>query len=82
MNNLTDRQREVLQAIGRLTLSLGVSPTFRELAAELGISEKAAFDNVTALERKRAVTREKGRSRGIVVAGACPCCGREYDTSD
>jgi repressor LexA len=41
-------------------------PTYREICTHLGYaSPKAAADLLTALEKKRIVKRDKGRSRGI-----------------
>lgn len=57
MRPLTDRQREVLCAIDKLTAQHGYPPTYRELLVVLGIrSPHALVCHLRALKRKSAVT--------------------------
>lgn len=80
MKKLTERQQNVLDVIARLSMALGKSPTYRELAAELNVTSKCVVDHIAALERKGAIIKAgKNKARAIVIVGYCPCCGREYD---
>ena len=65
---LTERQGECLAAIEALIERLGVPPTFRELADELGVtSSNGVNDLLCRLERKGFITRVPWKSRGIRV---------------
>ena len=65
---LTNRQREVLQAIVDYRAARGYSPTLRELGAILGIgSTNGVNDNLKAIERKGYIRRDPIVARGIVV---------------
>ncbi len=50
MKKLTDRQLEILEAIGKLTEEFGRAPTVTELAKRLGISRQNTREHVWALK--------------------------------
>lgn len=68
---LTDRQRRVLELIQRHLRVTGVPPTRAEIARSLGFrSANAAEDHLRALARHGAIELTRGRSRGIrLIAG-------------
>ena len=64
---LTARQRDVLAFIVQHRERYGVSPTLKEIAAHFGFASPAgAQKHVLALEEKGALTRHKGRHRGLI----------------
>jgi repressor LexA len=76
MNNLTQRQLEILEFIQDFFRKERVAPTCREIAGHFGFkSPKAVTDHLCALEKKGYIRRYRGRSRGIeVLAIAGPTC--------
>lgn len=71
MADLTQRQREVLQAIVDMTDRLGWPPTLRELGEELGISSTYGVRcHLDALEDKGYIERQPNQSRAIRVLKA------------
>ena len=75
MRELTSRQRDVLQFIGRFSAEQGAPPTVREIGARFRMTPRAAFDHLRALERKGALQRRAsaGRtSRALTVVGPAP----------
>src|SRR5687768_13067206 len=68
MDELTDRQNEVLRLIRELTEVSGFPPTRAEIAERMGFrSVNAAEQHLRALEKKGAIEIEAGASRGIRV---------------
>jgi repressor LexA len=68
MEELTPRQRQVLDVIGRHLDEQGYPPTLREISAEIGTAGTvSALHHLEALERKGYLRREAGSSRGIVL---------------
>ena len=68
MDDLTDRQSEVLRLIRELTEVSGYPPTRAEIAAKMGFrSVNAAEQHLRALEKKGALEISSGASRGIRV---------------
>ncbi|HDQ14652.1 MAG TPA: transcriptional repressor LexA [Sediminispirochaeta sp.] len=65
MKQLTQRQKQVLDFIGRFVDSHGYPPSMREIASEFEISVKAAFDHVRALEKKEKIRCDFNRSRAL-----------------
>ncbi|MHC4249394.1 MAG: transcriptional repressor LexA [Planctomycetota bacterium] len=57
MRDLTDKQRRVLEIIKRGVRQRGSAPTYREIARALGVDVRAAYQHVTALERKGFLER-------------------------
>lgn len=63
---LTFRQKEILSFISGNLEEKGYPPTIREIAARFGIvSLNAVRVHLKALEKKRLISLDKGRSRGI-----------------
>lgn len=70
MEELTPRQRQVLDFVTFHLERRGYPPTLREIAAHLGISGTlGASKHLAALERKGLLRRSAGSSRGLAVAG-------------
>jgi repressor LexA len=68
MIELTRRQQQVLDFIGDYAEQHGSPPTLREISAHIGTSGTvSALRHVEALERKGALQRREGRSRGLVL---------------
>jgi repressor LexA len=79
-DGLTERQREVFDAIVRSIAALGFPPTVRELGVTLGVnSPNGMMYHLKALQRKGFIARDHDRARGIrVLKGGpapCPHCG-------
>lgn len=67
---VTQRQRETLEAIERLTCRDGAPPTFRELARELGLkTARVAHDRVLNMRKKGLIEPPKNKSRTLRI---CP----------
>lgn len=64
MRRLTEKQGRVLGLLQAAYRREGRSPTYEEMASELGVTVRAAFQHVLALERKGLVRRSR-RHRGI-----------------
>jgi repressor LexA len=68
MDELTDRQSEILRLIRELTEISGYPPTRAEIAERMGFrSVNAAEQHLRALEKKGAIEISSGASRGIRV---------------
>ena len=82
MLTLTERQQEILEFILGFIEEEGFPPTRAEIADALGFrSPNAAEDHLKALERKGAIERLSGTSRGIRLiggesAGGLPVIGK------
>ena len=73
MDELTDRQGEILRLIKELTEVSGFPPTRAEIAERMGFrSVNAAEQHLRALEKKGAIDIEAGASRGIRVHDVKP----------
>jgi len=73
MDELTERQSEILKLIRELTEVSGYPPTRAEIAERMGFrSVNAAEQHLRALERKGAIDISSGASRGIRVRDARP----------
>lgn len=67
MDELTDRQKEILQFILRTSEERGYPPTIREIGEEMEIrSTNGVNDHLKALERKGFLTRGEQQSRSLV----------------
>jgi repressor LexA len=70
MDELTERQAEILEWIRTHLDETGMPPTRAEIAAALGFrSPNAAEDHLKALARKGAIEMLPGTSRGIRIVG-------------
>jgi repressor LexA len=68
MDELTDRQHEILKLVRELTEVSGYPPTRAEIAQRMGFrSVNAAEQHLRALEKKGAIEISSGASRGIRV---------------
>ena len=73
VDELTDRQAEILRLIRELTEVSGFPPTRAEIAERMGFrSVNAAEQHLRALEKKGAIDIESGASRGIRVLDSRP----------
>src|SRR5262245_21460097 len=73
MDELTDRQNEILRLIRELTEVSGYPPTRAEIAERMGFrSVNAAEQHLRALEKKGAIEISSGASRGIRVLDGRP----------
>ena len=78
MNQLTQRQREVLEVVRSHLHETGYPPTRMEIARTLGFkSANAAEEHLKALERKGMLEIISGASRGIRLLGAAGGLGGE-----
>ena len=67
MEELTDRQKQILEFIVRETESRGYPPTIREIGEEMDIrSTNGVNDHLKALERKGYLNRGEQQSRALV----------------
>jgi repressor LexA len=73
MDELTERQSEILKLIRELTEVSGYPPTRAEIAERMGFrSVNAAEQHLRALEKKGAIEISSGASRGIRVRDGRP----------
>ncbi len=67
MEELTDRQREILNFIVKESETRGFPPTIREIGEEMNISStNGVNDHLKALERKGYIQRGEQQSRSLV----------------
>lgn len=67
MEQLTERQKEILRFIARAAEERGFPPTIREIGSEFGIrSTNGVNDHLKALERKGYLSRHDQQSRTLV----------------
>ena len=67
MKALTIRQQEILDFMKRFIKEHKYPPTIREIAGDFHISVKGAYDHVKALEKKKQIRCDLGRSRAIEI---------------
>ncbi|MBI5484785.1 MAG: transcriptional repressor LexA [Deltaproteobacteria bacterium] len=68
MQQLTDRQQQVLNIITSYIGRFGTPPSQREIAGELGVNGTLGImKHLNALEKKGYLNRREGSSRGIVL---------------
>ncbi|MBK5273768.1 MAG: repressor LexA [Desulfuromonadales bacterium] len=68
MQQLTDRQQQVLDIINDFISRAGCPPTLREIAERLGVNGTLGImKHLKALEKKGYLNRREGSSRGIVM---------------
>jgi repressor LexA len=73
VDNLTERQAEILRLVRELTEVSGFPPTRAEIAERMGFrSVNAAEQHLRALEKKGAIEISSGASRGIRVRDGRP----------
>jgi len=70
MEQLTPRQHQVLEIVGRFIADYGYPPSLRQIAEQLGVNGTLGImKHLTVLEKKGYLRRQGGSSRGIVLAG-------------
>ena len=68
MEELTRKQKEILEFIKKTMFKKGVSPTFREIMQFFGFkSIKTVQDHIKALERKGYIKKDPNKSRSIIL---------------
>jgi len=68
MEELTRKQKEILEFIKKTMFKKGVSPTFREIMQFFGFkSIKTVQDHLKALERKGYIKKDPNKSRSIIL---------------
>lgn len=67
LQGLTEPQKRLLQALESYIARNGISPTMRELAAEVGHGVAGVFKQIQRLERNGYVSRTAGKSRSLKV---------------
>lgn len=66
MNSLSERQRRILDFIGRFQQQHSYPPTIREIGQAVGISSTSVVDyNLKVLERQGLLRRDREVSRGL-----------------
>lgn len=70
MEQLTNAQNTLLQAIERLKRAMGMSPTVQELAVELGLKASSVFEGLKRLEDKGYIRRQARKARSIEILHA------------
>jgi repressor LexA len=82
-SSITDRQREIYDFIRATIDKRGIPPSMREIGEQFAIrSTNGVEGHLAALERSGLISRERGKSRSIVLAGserntaAVPLLGR------
>lgn len=69
MEELTLRQKEVLEIVSRHIEEYGYPPTLREIGAKLGVSGTlGVLKHLDALERKGYLRRQEGSTRSITLS--------------
>lgn len=70
MEQLTSRQKEVLEIVSRHIEEYGYPPTLREIGTKLGVSGTlGVLKHLEALEKKGYLRRQEGSTRGITLSG-------------
>ena len=67
MRKITIKQLQVLECIEWFINTYGYSPTIRELAELLKSDNKAVFEKLFILEKKRYIKTTSGKARSIVI---------------
>ncbi len=69
MHALSERQRRILDFIGRFQQQHGYPPTIREIGQAAGISSTSVVDyNLKVLEREGLLRRDREVSRGLIAS--------------
>ena len=64
-NGLNESQAKVLKTVSDFIAENGYSPTAKEIAEILNITQTSVFEQLSRLEKKRYITRQKGAARTI-----------------
>jgi len=81
MEELTQKQKDVLRMIQSWTEENGFPPSVRDVASFFDVSVTAAAQHLQALVRKNVIHREPGKGRALTVSEAWqPKSGKEEKT--
>src|SRR4030095_12775703 len=75
LRELTARQRDVLNFMRAFSARHGVPPTVREIGDKFGVTPRAAFDHLRALERKSMLERRPGGRTARALRAGEPAAG-------
>ncbi len=78
MENLTEKQKEMLKFIEDYTLKNGLSPSYREMSDYFSISLGAVQDRVKSLKNKKILESMDGKSRSLRIKGEYGSNGLDY----
>ncbi len=70
MKPLTAKQRNVYEYICECVGRIGYPPSVREIAQKFGISTRAAYDHLRAIEKKNYIRRDPMKPRAIEIVGS------------
>lgn len=65
--NLTDRQKQIFDYMVLYYKANGVTPTQREVAEELDISQASIAKHLAAIERRGWIKRSNGMKNALVI---------------
>ncbi len=69
MKALTVKQQNVFEFIRKKVGRIGYPPSVREIAQQFGISTRAAYDHLRAIEKKGHIRRDPMKPRAIEIVG-------------
>ncbi|MDE2846766.1 MAG: transcriptional repressor LexA [Gemmatimonadetes bacterium] len=70
MKALTAKQQNVYDYIRKKVGRIGYPPSVREIAQQFGISTRAAYDHLRAIEKKGYIRRDPMKPRAIEIVGS------------
>jgi len=70
MKALTVKQQNVFEYIRKKVGQIGYPPSVREIAQQFGISTRAAYDHLRAIEKKGYIRRDPMKPRAIEIVGS------------
>ncbi len=70
MKALTAKQQNVYEYIRKRVGRIGYPPSVREIAQQFGISTRAAYDHLRAIEKKGHIRRDPMKPRAIEIVGS------------
>lgn len=70
MKALTAKQQNVYEYIRKKVGRIGYPPSVREIAQQFGISTRAAYDHLRAIEKKGHIRRDPMKPRAIEIMGS------------
>ena len=70
MKALTVKQQNVYEYIRKNVGRIGYPPSVREIAQQFGISTRAAYDHLRAIEKKGHIRRDPMKPRAIEIVGS------------
>ncbi len=70
MKALTAKQQNVFDFIRKKVGRIGYPPSVREIAQQFGISTRAAYDHLRAIEKKGYIRRDPMKPRAIEIVGS------------